>query len=104
VEVKFDIGPEVSINLDKSDLEEIKKNINKMEKFILSLKEEFLKIPKKNRDYFNVEVSVWNRLIDDKPCTVKVFMMTSLIGGISLGINPNSYTYMEKFLIGNLVF
>lgn len=102
MEVKFEIGDELKGVLDKNDLEKIEKEVNHKKEFILQLKEEFLKIPEEFRHYFTAELDVWNRIINEKCYMARVFIMTPLVGGISVVYSEIDRPNRNNFLIGKV--
>ncbi len=102
MEVKFEIGDELKGVFDKKDLEEIEKEVNNKKEFILQLKKEFLKIPVEFRHYFTAELDVWNRIINEKSYMARVFMMTPLVGGISVVYSGIDRLNRNNFLIGRV--
>ena len=88
--------------LEKEDLKDIENSVEKKRESIERMKKEFLKIPKDVRDYFTAEMNIWNKVKGEKGYMANVFMMSPMVGGISLTSSEVGRPKKDNLLIGRI--
>ena len=102
MKIKFDMSKHTESVLEEGDLKSIEEAVDQKKEFILRMKEEFLNIPKDVREYFTAEMNVWNKIRGDKFYMASVFMMSPMVGGISLKHSEVGRPGKDSLLIGKI--